>query len=153
MQHILEECTGKKKQTKKKERKSVTVCSNPTCMQTTPIANTMAFRYRQRIQKEDDFRPFSLTAGPKQSHRFTPRKSLRANVHSFPLYLWTTGGRSKEKDSAEAGSQLHLFSMSVCTLCTSSRAILRMCCTSCRSAISIRQIKRHIVTTDLIDCC
>lgn len=85
---------GQKKKKKIRTKKSVTVCSNPTCMQTTPTANTMAFRYRQRIQKKDDFRPFSLIAGPKQSHRFTPGeslRSLRAGVLSFPLHRSVEG--------------------------------------------------------------
>lgn len=48
----------------------------------------------------------------------------------------------REGDSerwAAAYSCSHLFSIRVCTLCTSSRAIRRMCCTSWRSAISVRE--------------
>lgn len=151
MQRILEQCTGRGGGQKKEI--FVTVCSNPTCMQTTPTANTMAFHYRQRIQKEDNFRPFSLTAGPKQVSSLYPRGVTESQSAFLPSLSrsrgnadWTTGGRSNEEQSDEAGSQLHLFSMSVCTLCTSSRAILKMCWTSCRSAISITHNIRHMVT-------
>lgn len=46
------------------------------------------------------------------------------------------------------GVRPHLFSMSVCTLWTRSRAIIRTCGTSCRSAISVEEIRRSLSRQD-----
>lgn len=76
----------------------------------------------------------------ERQHAFLPLLSL-----SRVTADWTTWGRSNAKQRDEAGCQLHLFSMSICTLCTSSRAILRMCWTSCLSAISIKTQQKSYI--------
>lgn len=75
---------------------------------------------------------------------FSSYQSLQfISMYSFPLkYDYCVLGSCqhlktiKHREMWEYTRQHHLFSMSVCTLLTKSRAIVRTCGTLCRSAIS-----------------
>lgn len=152
MQRILEECTDKKIRKKEKinKKKNQSQCAQipHACrqlQQPTQWRSVTGKGYRKRTIQAiySNCRSQAVSSLYPGGVTETQRASLPPLALSTGTADWTTGGRSNAKLSDEAGCELHLFSMSVCTLCTSSRAILRMCWTSCLSAISIKHNKKH----------
>lgn len=89
---------------------------------------------------------FSIRSG--DDDQLTSVLTSRTSCGSVSILKITSSHKLKTKENKTkdcSGVQLHLFSMSVCTLWTKSLAIISTCGTSCRSAISDEgeRKKRH----------